>query len=84
MRKPLVYLPAAWLYDLAFSPQRCLDPQIEESLQNEGWLEKWPAVLTLRRGCAPKIDGQHRLSYLARSGNLDLLVPCIVKHLQSG
>ncbi len=75
---PLIYLPASWLYYLAFNPKRILSAEIAESLKINGWLEKYPAKMTLNRGTFPRIDGQHRLSFLARTGRLDWQVPCLL------
>ena len=75
---PLVYLPAAWLYSLAFEPKRVLSTEIAESLKNNGWMEQFPAKMILKRGTFPRIDGQHRLSYLARTDRLDWQVPCLL------
>lgn len=79
-KPPLVYLPARWLYELAFCPRRGLDTGVQESLEKNGWLEAYPAEIRLRRGSYPRIEGNHRLAWLAKTGRLDSLVPCVIKY----
>ena len=71
-------LPAQVLYELAFSPDLDLPEKIKESIDAKGWLKKHPAKLYLQTGTYPKIDGCHRLSYLASISKLNILVPCYI------
>ena len=69
-------LPADALYKLAFNPVLELSEKIKESIDDHGWLKKYPAKLYLQTGTHPKVDGCHRLSYLASISKLNTLIPC--------
>ena len=73
-------LPAAWLYALAFNPRGSLAPAYRESMDKAGWLDEFPAVLTLQAGTYPRVEGQHRLAWLAKTGRLGVMVPVIIRY----
>ena len=72
-------LPAAMLYALAFNPQSTPPDDIAASLDANGWLTEHPAILTLRPGSYPLVDGCHRLCHLKKQHKLATLVPVIVR-----
>ena len=73
-------LPASWLYKMAFNPTGSLAPEYRESIDKAGWLEQFPAVLTLQAGTFPRVEGQHRLAHLASTGRFTMLVPCLIRY----
>ena len=71
-----VTLPAGILFKAGMVTPKQLDPEVMRSIDLEGWLPKHPAKLVLFKGSAPRIgDGNHRLSYLAQTDRLDMMVP---------
>ena len=72
-------MPAAMLYALAFNPQSPPPDDIAASLDANGWRNDRPAILTLRPGSYPLVDGCHRLFHLKKGNKLATLVPVIVR-----
>ena len=72
-------LPAAMLYALAFNPQSSPPEDVAASMDANGWRNDRPAILTLRPGSYPLVDGCHRLCHLKKRDKLATLVPVIVR-----
>ena len=72
-------MPAAMLDALAFNPQSPPPDDIAASLDANGWRNDRPAILTLRPGSYPLVDGCHRLCHLKKRDKLATLVPVIVR-----
>ena len=72
--------PARALFLIAGQPDLVLDAESAESMDRMGWLPGSPAGLCLCSGTCPIVtEGRHRLSYLKKKDELDLLVPVIIK-----
>ena len=72
--------PARALFLLARQPNLSLDEEVMESMDRMGWLNQYPAGLSLCSGTCPTVtNGQHRLSYLNQRNKLDALIPVLIK-----
>ena len=76
----LQMFPARALFLLAGQPNLSLDEDSRESMNRMGWLNQYPADLSLCSGTCPLVtNGRHRLSYLNEMNKLDALIPVLIK-----
>ncbi len=79
LESEVVWVTGWILYKVAGCKDMGLSPEVTRSIDEDGWLPNYPAILKLRYGSPPIVDGRHRLSYLGRVGRLDENVPTIIE-----